>query len=98
MALLDIRTPGEFAAGHVPGALNMPLDEIRGRLDEVPKDRPLAVYCGVGLRAYLACRILDQEGFKAANLSGGMKTWSQFHPKPSAEADELRKAFIVDGE
>ncbi len=97
MVLLDVRTPGEFAAGHVPGALNVPLDEIRGRLDEVPKDRPLAVYCGVGLRAYLACRILDQEGFKTANLSGGLKTCGQFHPKPSPEADELRKAFTVDG-
>jgi len=95
MVMLDIRTPGEFAAGHVPGALNVPLDEIRGRLAEVPKDGPLAVYCGVGLRAYLACRILDQEGFETANLSGGLRTWRQFRPKPSPEADALRKAFTV---
>jgi rhodanese-related sulfurtransferase len=98
MVLLDIRTPAEFAAGHVPGALNVPLDEIRGRLKEVPRDRPLAVYCGVGLRAYLACRILDQEGFRTANLSGGLKMWTQFHPGPSTTAEALRRAFTVASE
>ena len=97
MALLDVRTPGEFAAGHVPGALNIPVDDLRGRLADVPRDKPLAVYCGVGPRAYLACRILNQEGFRTANLSGGLKTWLQFHPKPSPEADQLRKAFTVAG-
>ena len=96
MVLLDVRTPGEFAAGHAPGALNVPLDEIRGHLDEVPKDRPLAVYCGVGLRAYLACRILDQEGFQTANLSGGLKMLRQFRPGPSPEAEQLRRAFTVE--
>ena len=91
-------TPGEFAAGHVPGALNIPVDDLRGRLAEVPRDKSLAVYCGVGLRAYLACRILDQEGFKTANLSGGFRTWMQFHPKPGPEAEQLRKAFTVESE
>lgn len=95
MVLLDVRTPGEFAAGHVPGALNIPVDDLRGRLAEVPRGKALAVYCGVGLRAYVACRILDQEGFKTANLSGGFRTWMQFHPKPGAEAEQLRKAFTV---
>jgi NADPH-dependent 2,4-dienoyl-CoA reductase/sulfur reductase-like enzyme/rhodanese-related sulfurtransferase len=75
--LLDVRTPGEFSAGAIPGAVNIPLDELRGRLGELPKDRPLAVYCGTGLRSYLACRILTQNGFQAANLSGGVQTWQQ---------------------
>jgi len=75
--LLDVRTPGEFSAGAIPGAVNIPLDELRGRLDELPKDRPLAVYCGTGLRSYLACRVLTQNGFQAANLSGGIQTWQQ---------------------
>jgi NADPH-dependent 2,4-dienoyl-CoA reductase/sulfur reductase-like enzyme/rhodanese-related sulfurtransferase len=97
-ALIDVRTPGEFAAGHLPGALNVPLDEMRSRLAEVPRDRPLAVYCGVGLRAYVACRILQQEGLRPANLSGGLKTWMQFHPKPSSEAEQLRRAFTVEAE
>ncbi len=76
--LLDVRTEAEFAAGHIPGALNVPLDELRGRLDELPHDRPLAVYCQVGQRGYLATRILLQAGFDAANLSGGYKTYEMF--------------------
>lgn len=79
--VLDVRTPAEFQAGHVPGALNVPVDELRQRLGEVPRDKPLAVCCGVGLRAYVACRILQQRGFKAANVSGGYKTYRQFRPE-----------------
>ncbi len=73
--LLDVRTPQEFAAGHIPGAVNVPVDEIRSRLEELPRDRDIAVYCQVGQRGYLATRILRQAGFPAANVGGGFKTF-----------------------
>jgi len=78
--VLDVRTPAEFAAGPMPGAVNIPLDELRQRLEELPRDRPIAVYCQVGQRGYLATRILRQAGFQAANVGGGMKTYRLFHP------------------
>ena len=73
--ILDVRTPGEFARGNVPNAKNIPVDELRNRLDELPPDRPIHAYCGVGLRSYIACRILAQNGFEAKNLSGGYMTY-----------------------
>ena len=73
--LLDVREPHEFAAGHLPRALNIPLGQLRERLDELPRDRDLTVYCGVGQRAYYATRVLTQHGFRAANLAGGYRTW-----------------------
>jgi len=73
--ILDVRTPGERAAQAVPGSIHIPLGELRTRLDELPRDRPIWVYCGVGQRAYYATRILQQHGFQAANLSGGMTTY-----------------------
>jgi NADPH-dependent 2,4-dienoyl-CoA reductase/sulfur reductase-like enzyme/rhodanese-related sulfurtransferase len=78
--LLDVRTPQEFSAGHLPGAVNVPVDELRSRLNEIPRDRPIAAYCQVGQRGYLATRILLQNGFVAANLSGGYKTYKLFFP------------------
>jgi len=83
--LLDVRTPAEVEAGSIPGAINIPVDELRGRLYELPKDKELLVSCQVGLRGYLACRILKQNGFKCRNLSGGYKTYRDFmgiHPHP----------------
>ena len=73
--LLDVRTAGEHAAGTIPGAENVPVDELRARLSGLPKDRELLVFCQVGLRGYLACRILTQNGFACRNLSGGFKTY-----------------------
>jgi NADPH-dependent 2,4-dienoyl-CoA reductase/sulfur reductase-like enzyme/rhodanese-related sulfurtransferase len=73
--ILDVRTPGEFARGSIPNAKNIPVDELRDRLDELPEDRPIHAYCGVGLRSYIACRILVQNGFEAKNLSGGYMTY-----------------------
>jgi rhodanese-related sulfurtransferase len=73
--LLDVRTPEEFAAGAIPGAINVPLDELRARINELPKNGQIAVYCQVGQRGYLATRILRQAGFDAANLSGGYRTY-----------------------
>ena len=78
--LLDVRTSQEFAAGHLPKAVNIPVDELRSRLGELPHDHEIAVYCQVGQRGYLATRILRQAGFPASNVSGGYKTYQLFHP------------------
>ncbi|MEO8615538.1 MAG: FAD-dependent oxidoreductase [Luteolibacter sp.] len=75
--LLDVRDPEEFAAGHAPGARNIPLNSLRASLEALPKDRPLAVYCAVGGRAHNAVRLLRQHGYNAANLSGGYTTFLQ---------------------
>jgi NADPH-dependent 2,4-dienoyl-CoA reductase/sulfur reductase-like enzyme/rhodanese-related sulfurtransferase len=81
--LLDVRTPQEFAAGNIPGAVNIPVDDLRGRLAEVPRDRPIAVYCQVGQRGYLATRVLRQHGIEASNIGGGYKTYRLFEPATS---------------
>ncbi len=73
--LLDVRDADEWAAGHVEGALHIALPELRHRHDELPRDRPIAIYCGVGQRAYYATRFLLQHGYRAANLSGGYATY-----------------------
>ena len=74
--LLDVRTQDEFALGSLPGAVNIPLDELRDRMSELPKDRMIYTFCAVGLRGYLAYRRLTQHGFdKVRNLSGGLKTY-----------------------
>ncbi|MFN7986618.1 MAG: FAD-dependent oxidoreductase [Thermoanaerobaculia bacterium] len=70
--LLDVRNPPELAVESVPGALNIPLPQLRGRLAELPRDREILVICRSAVRAYYATRILLQNGFKARNLSGGM--------------------------
>lgn len=73
---LDVREPIEVELGTLPGAVNIPLHELRGRLGELPKDKEIIVNCQVGLRAYIASRILLQNGFaKVKNLSGGYKTY-----------------------
>ncbi len=78
--LIDVRMASEFAAGQIPGAINVPVDELRGRLAELPKEKPIAVYCQVGQRGYLATRILRQHGFDAVNIGGGYKTYRLFVP------------------
>jgi rhodanese-related sulfurtransferase len=79
--LLDVRTPAEFAAGNISGALNAPLDELRTRLDELARDRRVIAYCQVGQRGYVATLLLRQAGFDAANLAGGFRTYRLFHPE-----------------
>lgn len=76
--VVDVRTPQEFAAGHVPGAVNVPVDELRERLSELPRGRPITAYCQVGQRGYLAVRLLRQAGFDASNLAGGFRTYQMF--------------------
>lgn len=74
---LDVRTAEEYALGSIPGFRNLPLDELREHLQEIPREKPVVVSCAVGLRGYLAARILMQHGFRQVfNLSGGYKTWS----------------------
>jgi len=79
--LLDVRTELEFNNGHIPGALNIPVDGLRSRLAELPRDRPIVAYCQVGQRGYLATRILMQSGFNVSNLGGGYKTYLLHHPE-----------------
>ena len=74
---IDVRTRDEYSLGTIPGFINIPVDELREHLAELPKDKPIVVTCAVGLRGYLAYRILTQNGFtNVRNLSGGYKTWS----------------------
>ena len=82
--LMDVRTPEEFASGHIPGAVNIPVDDLRSRLGDLPTDRKIASYCHVGQRGYLATRILLQAGFPAANIGGGYETYKLFHPRDRA--------------
>ena len=70
--LLDVRNPPELAVEQVPGALNIPLPQLRARLDELPRDREILVVCRSGQRAYYATRILIQNGFQTRNIAGGM--------------------------
>ena len=69
--LLDVRTPFEYNRGHEPGFINIEVDELRERLDEVERGKPVYVMCHSGLRSYIACRILAQHGFDCYNFSGG---------------------------
>ncbi len=74
--LLDVCTPAEFALCGIPGAVNIPLSELRGRIGEIPHDRKVIVYCTVGQRSYYAARVLAAHGFRnVSNLSGGCETW-----------------------
>ena len=78
--LLDVREEQEFAAGHVKGATWIPLDELRSRLEELPRTRPIGVYCAAGQRGYYATRLLTQEGFTVWNYSGGWQTHQALQP------------------
>lgn len=73
--ILDVREPGEHHAGTIPGAINIPLGQLRQRLEELPPGREIQVTCAVGQRAYYACRLLRQHGFRARLLSGGYRTY-----------------------
>ncbi|MBS2038889.1 FAD-dependent oxidoreductase [bacterium] len=78
--LVDVRSQEEHERGHIPGSLHVPLDELRSRLGELPAGKLLTVYCQVGLRGYLATRILMQKGFQVRNLSGGYLAYQLFQP------------------
>jgi peroxiredoxin family protein/rhodanese-related sulfurtransferase/TusA-related sulfurtransferase len=76
--VVDVRTPEEYDAGYIEGSVLIPIDDLRARLGELDKAKEIIVYCQVGLRGYLASRILSAAGFRVRNLSGGYKTWSAF--------------------
>ncbi|HEY5571344.1 MAG TPA: FAD-dependent oxidoreductase [Bacteroidales bacterium] len=87
VTLLDVRTPGEFAFGTIRGAINIPVDELRSRLNELPKEKPVIIFCAVGLRGYLALKILQPRGYQTRNLSGGYRLFKAATaklPQPSA--------------
>jgi rhodanese-related sulfurtransferase len=73
--VLDVREPAEVAKGMVPGAIHIPLNQVRDRWQELPTGKPIAVMCAAGQRAYYAVRFLRQMGVDARNLSGGWQTW-----------------------
>lgn len=87
--LLDTRTPAEYGRGHIEGAVNLPLDELRERLPELERGKPIYVNCHSGLRSYLACRILMQNGFECYNLSGGYR----FYQIVIHEREDHRPAY-----
>ncbi|MGL5616534.1 MAG: CoA-disulfide reductase [Sarcina sp.] len=91
--ILDVRNPIELQSGKIKSAINIPLDTLRENLDKLPKDKKIFVYCKVGLRGYLACRILNQNGFKSVNIDGGFTTYSfgTKDIKSSTELEELQE-------
>jgi len=79
--ILDARTPEEYEFGHIEGAVNIPVDSLRNRISEIPKDKKIIVYCGVGFRSYHACLILKAKGFDCYNMSGGYTSWRMYFPE-----------------
>lgn len=73
--LVDVRMPEEFAMGSIEGAVNIPLDGSRGEYKNLPKDKTIVVFCAIGLRGYIAARVLLQQGYRVLNLNGGYRTY-----------------------
>ncbi len=95
--VLDVRTPGEYASGHVPGAINIPHDQIQSRLSELEgqRDEDVVVYCRSGRRAGIASEALTEAGFRVLHLEGDMMGWAaeghpQAPPMPGQGADKKR--------
>ncbi|PYZ92205.1 CoA-disulfide reductase [Salipaludibacillus keqinensis] len=90
--LVDVRDPREVEMGSIPGSVNIPLDTLRDRMNELPEGQPIYITCQVGLRGYLATRILEQNGFTPINLSGGYKTYSCVnHNCSTSYQDDLKR-------
>ncbi|MFA5293789.1 MAG: CoA-disulfide reductase [Phycisphaerae bacterium] len=73
--IVDVRSDSEFSGGNVPGAIHIPVDQMRNRLNELPKDKTINLYCSVGIRSYIASRLLRQKGLDAKSISGGYSTY-----------------------
>ena len=83
VTILDTRTQAEYDAWHIPGAVLIPYTELRDRLDELPRDRPVYAYCRSGFRSYIAYCVLKQNGFGDVSfLSGGVMTYHGYHRTP----------------
>jgi len=95
--LLDVRNEAEAEAGTITGATVIPLEELRSRISELPRQRLIGVYCAVGLRGHIAARLLMQQGFGVYNLNGGFRTWRMFHPQPGAAVCASCAAAKADG-
>jgi len=89
--ILDVRSAGEFKRGNAPSSINIPVDELRNKLNELPKDTAINVYCAVGIRSYIACRILTQNGFIARNISGGYITYCSYQNKEVLDSPTTRQ-------
>lgn len=76
ITVVDLRTAAEYAEQHIDGPLHIPVDELRQRLSEIPKDKPVCVFCHSGLRSYIGCRILDQNGYDCSHLAGGFRFYA----------------------
>jgi NADPH-dependent 2,4-dienoyl-CoA reductase/sulfur reductase-like enzyme/peroxiredoxin family protein/rhodanese-related sulfurtransferase/TusA-related sulfurtransferase len=98
--LIDVRTPEEFALGTIPGAINIQLDNLRARIPDIPHDKKIYVFCHVGLRGYLASRILKQSGYSNVfNLSGGYKLYHTVKLDQAAETPlSCYKGPTIEGE
>jgi NADPH-dependent 2,4-dienoyl-CoA reductase/sulfur reductase-like enzyme/peroxiredoxin family protein/rhodanese-related sulfurtransferase/TusA-related sulfurtransferase len=93
--LLDVRTKDEFEAGSIPDALNIPLDSLREEMGKLPKDKEIAVFCQIGLRGYLASRILLQNSFEnVKNLSGGYRLWKEFQNDKNGTVQGLQHSTV----
>ncbi|HKZ17818.1 MAG TPA: DsrE/DsrF/DrsH-like family protein, partial [Geobacteraceae bacterium] len=93
--LLDVRTPAEFATGTIPGAINIPLDSLRQRIAEIPRDKTVIIFCRVGLIAYNAARVLEANGITDYfNLSGGYETWHIATATQESTADTIPTKVI----
>lgn len=89
--ILDVRSPDEFGTWHVPGAVNIPLGNLRSQLSSLSREKPVFVYCKVGFRSYLAYRILKQSGFgKVSTLAGGATTFCRYHTGGVCAMEEKR--------
>ena len=92
VTLVDVRTPDEYALGTIPGAINIPLDNLRERLADIPENKPVYLFCGVGLRGYLASNILKSKGYPdVRNLIGGLKTY-----KAATATIKTPEGFVCD--
>lgn len=92
--LVDVRTEAEYEEGHIEGSINIPVDELRNRIDEFDKDKEILLYCQVGLRGYIASRILTQRGFKVKNMTGGYKAFSIGNFTPSKDTSSSSRGIV----
>jgi CoA-disulfide reductase len=93
--LVDVRSELEYNNGHVEGAINIPVDDLRGRLSELNPDKTIVEYCQVGLRGYVADRILSQHGFKVLNVTGGYRSACALQFKPKKVSETLNTGIKV---
>jgi len=96
--LLDVRTEFEFENGHLEGAINLPVDKLRQKLDNLDKNKPILAYCQVGLRGYIASRILTQHGFNVKNMTGGYKSAAALRFKSDSTTAISKEKSIIDSD